>query len=181
MIRKNVGVTLLVCSLLASGLLAVGVVATTGTSDDGTTTLGVDDTTTNLVNMTVYANVQGHVVPIEGANITVYQVTVESNDTTMVVTYQKVAELETGEGGSVQVNLTSGNYTVVAEYYGLTRVIEISIEADTDVSLILNAGLCDPGEFQRHLGMGPKIWDEKNDDVVSDGNTTMEMILHRLH
>jgi hypothetical protein len=182
--RKTLGVTLLVCSILAGGLLAAGIVSTNGTADDGTsTTYGIDSgTLSKTLNVTVYANVGGKLVPIEGANVTVYEITVEENDTVTTITMTKIAVAETGEGGVAQITLPEGNYTIVADYYGLRSVGILSTDTDENVTMVLSSGLNDPGNFQRDLGCtrGHSMMPETN-ETKSYGNMTTEMMMQRCH
>lgn len=149
--RKKIGVTLLVCAILASGLMAVGLVATNGIATDGSDdALSVDDgASTQTLNVTVFANVQGQLVPIQGANVTVYEVTVVENDTVETITIEKIAVSTTGVGGVAQIVLPEGNYTLVADYYGLRSVGVLSNDTTENISMVLNAGACGHGE---HFG-----------------------------
>jgi hypothetical protein len=142
--RKKIGVTLLVCAILASGLMAAGLVATSGIATDGSDdALSIDSgTSTQTLNVTVYANVQGQLVPIQGANVTLYEVTVVGNDTVETITIEKIAVSTTGVGGVAQVVLPEGHYTLVADYYGLRSVGVLSDDTAENISMVLNAGAC---------------------------------------
>lgn len=146
--RKKIGVTLLVCAILASGLIAAGMVATNGIATDGSDdTLSVDSgTLTRTLNVTVYADVQGKMVPIQGANVTVYEVTVVENDTVETITIEKIAESTTGVGGVAQIVLPEGNYTIVADYYGLRSVGILSSDTTENITMVLNSERCGRGE-----------------------------------
>jgi hypothetical protein len=149
--RKKIGVTLLVCAILASGLMAVGFVATNGIATDGTSDAsGVDSgTSTQTLNVTVYADVQGQLVPIQGANVTIYEVTVVKNDTVETITIEKIAVSTTGVGGAAQIVLPEGDYTLVADYYGLRSVGILSNDTTDNISMVLNAGM---GGHHGHYG-----------------------------
>ncbi len=141
--RTKIGVTLVVCAILASGLMAVGFVATNGIATDGSSDASSTDsgTSTQTLNVTVYANVQGQLVPIQGANVTVYEVTVIENDTVETITIEKIAVSTTGVGGVVQIVLPEGDYTLVADYYGLRSVGILSNDTTENISMVLNAGM----------------------------------------
>ena len=177
--QKQFGVTLLVCAILAGGFLAMGVIATNGTADDGTsTTYSADaETSTKTLNVTVYANVGGKLVPIEGANVTVYSITVEGNDTVTTITIEKIAVAETGEGGVAQLTLPEGNYTIVVDYYGLRSVGVLSTDTDGNVTMVLGGNssgqsqhemVCNRSEEMMHGGMD-------SNDTASSRNTEMMM------
>jgi hypothetical protein len=148
--RKKIGVTLLVCAILASGLLAAGLVATNGIATDGSSDASSVDseTSTQTLNVTVYADVQGQLVPIQGANVTVYEVTVVENDTVETITIEKIAVSTTGVGGVAQIVLPEGEeYTLVADYYGLRSVGILSNDTAENISMVLNAGTCEHAQF----------------------------------
>lgn len=142
--RKKIGVTLLVCAILASGVMAAGMVATNGLATDGSSdTLSSDvGTATQTLNVTVYADVQGQVVPIQGANVTIYEVTETRNGTTETITIEKIASGTTGVGGVAQISLPEGNYTVVADYYGLRSVGVLSGDTDGNITMVLSSMGC---------------------------------------
>ena len=151
--RKKIGVTLMVCAILASGLLAAGMVASNGLATDGTDdTTGVDSAVTQTLNVTVYAEVQGQMVPIEGANVTVYEVTVVQNDTVETITIEKIATATTGAGGVAEITLPEGNYTIVADYYGLRNVGVLSSDTTGNITMVLNSARCGHGGFQDNVG-----------------------------
>ncbi len=138
--RKKIGATLLVCAILASGLVAAGLVATNGIATDGSSdALSIDSgTSAKTLNVTVYANVQGQTVPIQGANVTVYEVNVVENDTVETITIEKIATTTTGVGGLAQIVLPEGEYTLVADYYGLRSVGILSNDTADNISMVLN-------------------------------------------
>jgi hypothetical protein len=138
--RKKIGVTLMVCAILASGLVAAGMVATNGIATDGSSdTLSIDSgISSQTLNVTVYADVQGQIVPIQGANVTVYEVTETSNETTETISIEKFAEGSTGVGGVAQILLPEGNYTVVADYYGLRSVGVLSGDTNGNITMVLS-------------------------------------------
>jgi hypothetical protein len=141
--RKKIGVTLLVCAILASGLVAAGMVATNGLATDGSSDASsTDSTVTQTLNVTVYADVQGQTVPIEGANVTVYEVTVVQNDTVETITIEKIAVTTTGVGGVAQIALPEGNYTMVADYYGLRSVGILSSDTTGNITMVLGSERC---------------------------------------
>ncbi|MGD0818211.1 MAG: hypothetical protein ABR986_07415 [Methanomassiliicoccales archaeon] len=150
--RKKIGVTLLVCAILASGLIAAGMVATNGIATDGSSDVSVDSATlTKTLNVTVYADFQGQTVPIQGANVTVYEVTVVQNDTVETITIEKIAVSTTGVGGVAQIILPEGNYTIVADYYGLRSVGVLSNDTTEKITMVLNAESCGHGEHSISL------------------------------
>jgi len=141
---------------------------------------------TKTLNVTVYANVGGKLVPIEGANVTVYEITVEENDTVTTITMEKIAVAETGEGGVAQITLPEGNYTIVVDYYGLRSVGVLSTDTDENVTMVLGANPCDPGHFQREMGRtrgNDTMFGEGVEDMSSihSSNVTTEMMMQRCH
>jgi hypothetical protein len=150
--RKQIGVTLLVCAVLASGLIAAGMVATNGLATDETSDASTDTgTVTQTLNVTVYADVQGQMVPIQGANVTVYEVTVTANDTVETITIEKIAVATTGVGGIAQIVLPEGDYTIVADYYGLRSVGILSNDTAENITMVLNSGMGARGECHRGM------------------------------
>ena len=145
--RKKIGVTLLVCAILASGLVAAGLVATNGIAIDGSgDAQSVDGgTSAKTLNVTVYANVQGQTVPIQGANVTVYEVSVVENDTVETITIEMISTPTTGVGGVAQIVLPEGEYTLVADYYGLRNVGILSNDTADNITMVLNSAGCGHG------------------------------------
>jgi hypothetical protein len=165
--RKQIGVTLLVCAILASGLVAAGMVATNGLAADGTSDTSSDSTAVaQTLNVTVYANVQGQLIPIQGANVTVYDVTVTSNDTVETITIEKIVTATTGVGGVAQIALPEGNYTIVTDYYGLRSIGILSNDTVENITMVLNTGA--GGKGCSHTGMSYQNAD--NSTLVSPTN-----------
>jgi len=165
--RKKIGVTLLVCAILASGLVAAGMVATNGLATDGSTDVSnISTAVTQTLNVTVYADVQGQMVPIEGANVTVYEVTEVANYTVETITIEKISVTTTGAGGVAQIVLPQGNYTVVADYYGLRSVGILSSETTGNITMVLNSERC--GHGVPHCGQPGQMY-ENNTNVMNYG------------
>jgi hypothetical protein len=166
--RKQIGVTLLVCAILASGLVAAGMVATNGLATDGTSDTSSDSTiVAQTLNVTVYADVQGQLIPIQGANVTVYEFTVISNDTVETITIEKIVTATTGVGGVAQIVLPEGNYTIVSDYYGLRSVGILSNDTAENITMVLNTGA--GGMGCSHRGMSYQNADN-NSTLVSPAN-----------
>ncbi len=175
--RKKMGVTLLVCAILAGGFLAAGMVATNGIATDGSSdALGiVSGTTTQTLNVTVYADVQGQMVPIQGANVTVYEVSEVANDTVETIAIDKIAETTSGVGGVAQIALPEGNYTIVADYYGLRSIGVLSSDTPENITMVLNAEMCGHGEYSGSTSMSNQtagnLLPETNGILASGDNT----------
>ena len=167
--RKKIGVTLLVCAILASGLVAAGMVATNGLATDGSNDVSSNDSiaVTQTLNVTVYADVQGQMVPIQGANVTVYEVTEVANDTVETITIEKIAVSTTGVGGVAQIVLPEGNYTIVADYYGLRSVGILSSDTTRNITMVLNSERC--GHGGPHYGQPGQISENETNAINIGG------------
>ena len=160
--RNKIGVTLLVCAILASGLVAAGIVASNGIATDSSDALSVGSVNSSqTLNVTVYADVQGQMVPIQGANVTVYEVTEVANDTVETITIEKIATSTTGVGGVAQIVLPEGNYTIVADYYGLRSVGILSSDVNGNITMVLNCERAGHG--------APSV---ERSGLTADNNTT---------
>jgi hypothetical protein len=109
----------------------------------------VDASQHHNLTVQVGAIVEGKAIPIIGAEVSVWSVSVNRTNDSVTITFTRVAHAITPTGGNVTFNLTAGNYILVANYSGLQSIKRIALDSDLNLVLFLHniqqgefAGIC---------------------------------------